>query len=90
MTTITRAVETCSACPSQWDAWDTDGNYWYLRYRFGHGTATRQLQADPFSWTRQGPDMSFSTGDSLDGCIGLDEFCSLIGLDLRLAGGETR
>jgi hypothetical protein len=36
--TLARVVETCIACPSQWDAWTTDGQYLYLRYRGGRGT----------------------------------------------------
>ena len=39
--TLVRAVQTCVACPSQWDAWDADGNYYYLRYRSGHGSVRR-------------------------------------------------
>lgn len=39
--TIVRAVQTCMACPSQWDTWDADGNYYYLRYRSGYGTVTQ-------------------------------------------------
>ncbi len=36
MVTITRLVQTCEACPSQWDGWDAEGNYYYFRYRHGH------------------------------------------------------
>lgn len=39
---IVRAVCTSVACPSQWDAWDADGNYYYLRYRHGVGTVERK------------------------------------------------
>jgi hypothetical protein len=35
---IVRAVQTSSGCPSQWDAWDDEDNYYYLRYRHGRGT----------------------------------------------------
>jgi hypothetical protein len=38
---LVRAVQTCQACLSQWDAWDLDGRYWYLRFRHGHGTMGR-------------------------------------------------
>lgn len=27
--------QTCFACPSQWDAWDKDNNYYYIRFRHG-------------------------------------------------------
>lgn len=48
MIRIVRAVQTAMACPSQWDAWDTDGNYYYLRYRHGSGSVT-QYQTE--NWT---------------------------------------
>lgn len=32
---IARITQTCEACPSQWDMWDTAGNYYYVRYRWG-------------------------------------------------------
>lgn len=34
---LRRVVQTCSAYPSQWDAWTADGQYLYLRYRHGEG-----------------------------------------------------
>lgn len=37
MIRITRAVQTSLACPSQWDAWDSEDNYYYLRFRHGQG-----------------------------------------------------
>lgn len=77
-------VETCAACPSQWDAWDVDGNYWYLRYRHGRGTAERQPSRDIATWTDREPNISFDTEDG-GGEIGLFEFCQLAGLNL--AGG---
>lgn len=41
MITLVRAVQTAMACPSQWDAWDAEGRYYYLRYRHGHGSVER-------------------------------------------------
>ncbi len=35
MTTITRIEQTCVACPSQWDMWDDNNLYYYVRYRWG-------------------------------------------------------
>jgi hypothetical protein len=29
-------VQTCNACPSQWNAETFDGEYVYVRYRWGH------------------------------------------------------
>jgi hypothetical protein len=34
---LARVVQTCIAAPSQWDAWDTAGRRYYLRYRHGRG-----------------------------------------------------
>jgi hypothetical protein len=39
--TIVKAVQTSMACPSQWDAWDEEGRYYYLRYRHGCGSVER-------------------------------------------------
>jgi hypothetical protein len=40
---IVRAVQTAMMCPSQWDLWDADDNYYYARYRHGCGEL-RQYQ----------------------------------------------
>lgn len=33
--TISRIERTCYACPAQWDAWTDEGDYVYIRYRWG-------------------------------------------------------
>jgi hypothetical protein len=38
MITLVKAVQTAMACPSQWDAWDAEGRYYYLRFRHGCGS----------------------------------------------------
>lgn len=78
LVTIVRAVQTCYACPSQWDAWDSEGTYWYLRYRFGSGTMSRTKGGTADSV------LSFATDDALDGSITLEEFCQQIGVTLDL------
>lgn len=55
MITIVRAVQTSIACPAQWDAWDQDGNYYYLRYRHGHGEM-RQYQDENWADAPWKPD----------------------------------
>jgi hypothetical protein len=84
--TITRAVQTCSAAPSQWDAWDADGNYYYLRYRWGHGTVERCTSPDWYKYDDGQGDLiaTFDYGDPLDGSIELEEFAALAGLRLEL------
>lgn len=69
---IIKAEQTCFACPSQWDAWDEDGDYWYLRFRYGYGSAECEAK---------GEYRSFEAGDDLDGCIELDLFLELAGLE---------
>jgi hypothetical protein len=80
---IMKAVQTCVACPSQWDAWDQDGNYWYLRYRHGRGTAERQPGPGWQTWDLHEADISFEgQDDDDDGCISLERFCELAGLPI--------
>lgn len=81
---ITRAVRTCTAVPSQWNAWTTDGQYLYLRYRSGIGTVDAYDTEDSDTWTRipDGAVARFDTGDRLAGEMDLPEFCERAGLDL--------
>ena len=88
MTTILRAVRTCDACPSQWDAWTDTGHYLYLRYRCGIGTAQAQPSSDPNTWTRNEPVAEFGE-PSLDGYISLTDFCAAAGLDLASDAEEA-
>ncbi|MFF4834087.1 hypothetical protein [Streptomyces sp. NPDC001315] len=82
--TLARVVETCCACPSQWSAWTTDGQYLYLRYRSGIGTVDAYDTHDSEQWTRipDGAVARFDTGDRLDGDMDLAEFCERTGLQL--------
>lgn len=83
---LIKIVRTCGACPAQWDAWDLDGNYWYLRYRHSRGTAERQPGPDWTTWDRSEPDIRFSTEDDdtyPDGWIELADFCKLAGLNIH-------
>jgi hypothetical protein len=79
---IARAVRTCTACPSQWDAWTADGQYLYLRYRWGVGTADAYDNPNSDTWTTppDGAISHFDTGDRLDGDIALEDFCAQAGL----------
>lgn len=89
MTTIVKATQTSYACPSQWDAWDHSGQYWYLRFRGGHGTAT--AYDGPNFYTTSGwrePTFEFRDDDPLAGSIDLAAFCDRAGLDLALASGQ--
>lgn len=84
---LRKVVQTCAACPSQWDAWDLDGHYWYLRYRHGRGSADRQPSPDTRTWTWKDGDLSFTNeGTELaDGWISLEDFCRHAGLHIHPA-----
>lgn len=90
---IVKAVQTSMACPSQWDAWDSDGRYWYLRYRSGHGSA-RRIAEGP-GWYEDdeydGPQevLAFDYGHPLDGDISLEDFARLAGLELSPSLAST-
>lgn len=88
---LARVVQTCWACPSQWNAWDVDGNYWYLRYRHGRGTAERQPSPDTGTWTNFPPAIFFTNeGTELaDGWISFEDFCRHAGLNVH-PGAELR
>lgn len=88
MITISRAVQTSIACPSQWDAWDADGNYYYLRYRHGWGRIER-YPGGPNFWERldEEPETIGHFEDDIpdgepDGFITLEEFAERAGVQL--------
>lgn len=86
---IVKAVQTCLACPSQWDAWTDDGKYVYMRYRHGQGRASMfdSIEASEKDGAWFNPDnviASFRHGHPLDGDISLHDFCKHAGLELDL------
>lgn len=87
---FTRIIRTCAACPSQWDAWDTDGRYYYLRYRYGVGTVTRHPSPNSSQWTLaelNSPVAQFRHGDKFGGSMDLPEFLQRSGCGI-VAGAE--
>lgn len=80
---LARVVETCAGLPSQWDAWTTDGQYLYLRYRHGQGTVDQQPGQDTDSW-RFTADTTLCRWDdgTGGGDIELAEFLRAAGLEL--------
>lgn len=45
---IVKALRTSLACPSQWDAWDDQGRYYYCRYRNGCGSVHRAASQEVY------------------------------------------
>lgn len=80
-----RVVQTSIACPSQWDAWDAEGRYHYLRYRSGYGSV-HHYPGGPGFWDRRDEEgqflADFEHGDNLDGYVELAEFLELAGCAL--------
>lgn len=92
---LVSATQTSFACPSQWDAFDEDGNYWYLRYRYGTGEARCYGKTKSFDelsdeqWRNPTQVLSFAHGHLLDGSITLDEFALRAGIGLTSELRET-
>lgn len=82
MTALARVVETCRACPSQWDAWTVDGQYLYLRYRHGIGSVEAQPSHDPDTWDMDKPPLVEWDDGTGNGDIELDDFLRQAGLRL--------
>jgi len=71
---IRGVVQTCSACPSQWEALteDTeDSKFVYIRYRHSY----LSIEVDDVLWYGQ-----THPEEPYDGCITLDRVCELTGL----------
>lgn len=87
---LSRVVQTCHACPSQWNAWDADGRFYYLRFRCGHGSV--ETAAGPRDYVDpETPNTlvaEFTHGDRWSGELTLDEFLALAGMALS-AGAEV-
>lgn len=81
--TLARVVRTCLASPSQWDAWTTEGQYLYFRYRHGEGTVEQHPSADTDTWDGEESRLWTLWEDGTDdGEITLPDFLALAGLRL--------
>lgn len=78
-TTIVKAIQTCYALPSAWDAWTDTGARLYLKYRYGKATVWRYSGGD-FDELES----SVTVGDRRDGLITLEDFCAATGFTLGL------
>jgi len=67
MITITKMIETCGGCPSQWDGWDEGGAYFYFRFRHGYLRVDAH-DPDGRPYTILGKEV----GDSMDGIMGYE------------------
>ncbi|WP_331743652.1 hypothetical protein OH809_44775 (plasmid) [Streptomyces sp. NBC_00873] len=90
--TLARVVQTCSAYPSQWDAWTVEGQYLYLRYRHGVGSVERHPSDDIDTWDGEESELLVEWDDGTDGgIVELAEFLAAAGLQFapstEMSGG---
>lgn len=65
---VKHCIQTCGACPSQWDIYTNDGEYIYARYRWGKLTLTlNPYQGNSKELYRE------IIGDGLDGILSTSE-----------------
>lgn len=78
---LVRLERTCFACPSQWDAWDVDNNYYYIRFRGGYLSVDRSRSVAAMWDTNERTSLlGWDTGDGLDGFMTDTEMLDLTGL----------
>lgn len=85
--------KTCSACPSQWDVYLTDGRYVYVRYRGGRFRA-EMSSCEAAWWEDSGGTIQICqkfVGDSLDGWMETEDMKGLLAdiLDWSVAKEES-
>lgn len=71
MTTITKLEQTCAACPSQWEGKTSDGDYVYIRYRWGYLSVT--LYAIDKLLVHGKQIFGKAIGEDLDGAMSFEE-----------------
>ena len=82
------------ACPSQWEAYDAEGNFYYLRYRHCYGSVEKApseklwrsgWDAETRQWENAEVVAAFEWGPYEDcGKISLEKFCEMAGIRLAL------
>ena len=81
MMKVNKIIETCGACPSQWEGSLDDGRAIYIRYR--HGYLSIRLSEEPTDDIMKavGGKEAFGTGygDGWDGCMDLATVSKLSG-----------
>lgn len=74
---LSQINRTCFACPSQWDALDSEGNYVYMRYRYGKMKVYQGIGPDDSQKLSQMTifaDIDNDSDGELGGFISLKEF----------------
>jgi len=81
---IKNLIETCGACPSQWEANTLDGRGVYVRYRWGYLSIS--ISTEPGQCGVNGPEVyGCQIGEGFDGVISWSEVAPIIeGLNINL------
>lgn len=88
---ITDVVQTCTACPSQWEARTADGRPVYIRYRHGYlSVRVGPVGGDVWSAVRAEEWFGDQLVDEDDGWISLDEVCRIAGLQVAGPAGPEQ
>jgi hypothetical protein len=74
---IVSLKQTCSACPSQWDAQTSDGRYVYIRYRWG--MLRVDIAASREAWVDERTTLCYVPhGDSMAGSLSTEDMKRLL------------
>ena len=84
MITITKMIESCGGCPSQWDGGDGEGAHFYFRYRWGY---LRVDAHDPDG--RSNMIFGKEVGDGMDGIMSYEALKFHLNGVLELPATET-
>jgi hypothetical protein len=79
---IRNLVQTCTACPSQWDAESEDGRPVYIRYRWGHLTAEYWEIVGVGDYDPSVIFHSSNQGGAFDGVMTTEEMIEKIGFEV--------
>lgn len=77
--TLIRLEQTCWACPSQWDAWDSEGGYYYIRFRWGFLSVSK---GSSDTWDDHEEVYGRQISDDLDGVLTTEEMLAKTGMTL--------
>lgn len=70
---------TCIACPSQWEGQLEDGEYVYIRYRYG---SLSFGSGDTFEEAVHNSEYVKSIGDGMDGVLSTEDMLNELNLEL--------
>lgn len=76
-------MQTCSACPSQWEGTDIFGNEVYIRYRWGYLTIQVANSSEDSVYSTN-PVYESEKGDGLDGVLSTSDLAEFVNANTEL------